>query len=133
MTVGPITGSLSGSATINWGDGTSSMSNSGTLIGTHTYAEEGAYTGAVTYTDDCGTHTNVPFHVKVADASLSASGRTVNATIGVSFNSSVATFSDANPGGAVPDYSATINWGDGGTSAGSISTGSGGFVVSGSH
>ena len=49
---------LIGSATIVRGDGTSSTSNS--FVATHTYREEGIYSGTITYGDDCGTHNTVP-------------------------------------------------------------------------
>jgi virginiamycin B lyase len=46
----------------------------------------------------------------------------------------VATFYDGNPSGVAGDFTATIDWGDGATSAGSISaTGDGQFQVSGDH
>jgi hypothetical protein len=44
----------------------------------------------------------------------------------------LATFTDADPGATAGDYSATILWDDGSTSAGTIS-GSGTFTVSASH
>src|SRR5260370_21028703 len=46
-----------------------------------------------------------------------------------------ATFVDAaSPSGTVPDFSATISWGDGTSSAGTITVVSGGtYAVSGSH
>ena len=42
----------------------------------------------------------------------------------------MATFTDADPGGIASDYTATIAWGDGTTSAGTIS---GHFTVTGTH
>jgi hypothetical protein len=45
----------------------------------------------------------------------------------------VASFTDADPGGTVSDYAATIDWGDGTTSAGTVGTAGGGFTVNGSH
>jgi hypothetical protein len=52
----------------------------------------------------------------------------------VLFNGVVATFSDLDPMGNARDYTATINWGDGHTTNGSIAAdGHGGFTVSGSN
>jgi hypothetical protein len=46
----------------------------------------------------------------------------------------VATFSDDDPSGAVGDYAATINWGDGATTSGVITAKTGGgFNVGGTH
>jgi hypothetical protein len=121
-----------GQATINWGDGSSSMSDPGTFVGHHTYAEEGIYNGTLSYTNDCGTHTAVPFDVKVADAPLSGSPSSVNAGAGQPFSGPVATFTDGNPNGKAGDFSATISWGDGTSSSGTVS-GAGPFTVNGTH
>ena len=123
--------------TIDWGDGTEPSPatvnpTSGQLTGTHTYAEEGIYHGSYTYMGD-GLET-VPFDVKVQDAPLTATGTPVDAFAGGQFNGTVATFTDADPAGTPSDYTATINWGDGSTSAGTIiDVPSGGFAVNGSH
>jgi PKD repeat protein len=45
----------------------------------------------------------------------------------------VATFRDTNTASAASDFTATIAWGDGSTSAGTIGGSSGAFTVSGSH
>src|SRR5262249_29971659 len=55
-------------------------------------------------------------------------------TTGRQFSGQVATFSDLDPNGVVTDYTATINWGDGHQSVGTITPdGHGGFAVSGSN
>jgi len=123
--------------TITWGDGTPSSPGTvarsgGPITGTHTYATAGIYTGSVSWQDDAGSHT-VGFDVKVQDAPLTATATPVSATAGTAFSGPVATFTDANPGGTVSQYSATINWGDGTTSAGTVTAGAGNFVVNGSH
>ena len=146
-------------ATITWGDGHTSAGTisdkvgSGaagvfTVSGTNTYAEEGTYAVSVTITEtdaDANTPTSVlPATVTtgsaatVQDAVLAASGVNVAATEGASFTGPVATFTDADPNGTAGDYTATITWGDGHTSAGTISdkVGSGAagvFTVSGTN
>jgi len=45
----------------------------------------------------------------------------------------VATFSDADTANAASDFTATINWGDGTTSVGTVGGANGSFSVSGSH
>jgi hypothetical protein len=54
----------------------------------------------------------------VADAALTASAATFNATVNSAVSGvTVATFTDADPAGNASDYSASVNWGDGDTSS----------------
>ncbi len=126
---------------IEWGDGLKSV---GTfeengeqevtgIRGTHEYVQAGTYNGTVTYQNDCGQHT-VAFQAKVADAPLSATGVAVSGTALTSLTATVATFTDADPHGVLPYYKASIAWGDGAVSAGTITPASGGgFLVTGTH
>jgi hypothetical protein len=57
----------------------------------------------------------------------------VAATVGTLFNGNVGSFSDLNPLAPATDFTAIINWGDGQSSAGSISASSGSFLVAGMH
>jgi uncharacterized repeat protein (TIGR01451 family) len=139
-------------ATINWGDSTTST---GMVVNTggnnfqvnapaHTYAEEGSYTVSVTVTHDLLSAVTATAGVTVADANVAATGGfTFNAVVGsASAVQTVATFTD--PGGAEPNpsdpsgtieshYSASIDWGDKTTSAGTLSFSAGVFSVAGSH
>jgi hypothetical protein len=127
------------SATIAWGDGTSSAGqfDSGTtpgVKGTHTYASEGTYEGTVTYSTDCTSNGVVGFTATVQDAPLSAEGRDVEAVKEQSVTAVVAHFTDASPNDPPSDFSAQISWGDGGQSPGTVSAASGGgFDVTGTH
>ncbi len=68
----------------------------------------------------------------VADAALSATATPVSATEGQAFSGNVARFTDADPAGALGDYWATIDWGDGHFGPGTITTDpNGGFDVTG--
>ena len=68
------------------------------------------------------------------DPTVVATGVAVAATAGVPFTGPVATFTDADSLATAGGFTATIDWGDGGTSAGVVSSdGSGGFVVSGTY
>jgi hypothetical protein len=131
----PSGGVFPPAATIAWGDG---QTSAGTVTeaginGSHTYAEEGTYSGTVTYSNRSGAH-KVAFLANVADAPLRAAGVPVSATAGAQFSATVATFTDADPAGTASDYTATINWGDGSNSAGTVSPApGGGFAVTGSH
>jgi hypothetical protein len=127
-------------ATIVWGDGTSSAGAiledaSGTfhVSGARTYAEEGSYTTSVTVQAVGGGSATAGGTAVVADAPLEAFGLPVVATRGALFSGQVATFADANPSATVADFSATIAWGDGQTSTGTIVADGERFVVSGSH
>ena len=120
-----------------WGDGTSNgllLNNYARdfflLFGPHTYAEEGSYTNTMTITDLWGGSTSGSGSASVADATLSAAGKTVYGAKGVSLTKTLATFSDADPGGIASDYTATVRWGDGTTTTGTIS---GSFTVTGTH
>jgi hypothetical protein len=69
-----------------------------------------------------------------ADAGLTAAGTAVTATEGQPFTGAVASFTDGDPNGQVGDFTATIAWGDGNLSVGTIAAdGSGGFTVAGTH
>jgi hypothetical protein len=124
------------SASINWGDGATSagtITGSGgdfSVSGTHTYAEEGSFTISVTITDvdNPGNNATVSTPATVKDAALHATG--ITASSKNPFNGTVANFTDDDPAGTVSDYTASINWGDGSTSGGTIATG---FKVNGNH
>jgi hypothetical protein len=131
-----IDGSCPQSGTIDWGDGTTSAATIScqgliaTLSGTHTYADFGAYTVATSTSDGLsGTST-----ATIADAPLTASpGTGLTATAGAPFTGVVARFTDSNPFGKAADFTTSIDWGDGTTSAGTVTFGSGHFSVHGAH
>jgi PKD repeat protein len=121
--------------TWDFGDG------SGTASGTspsHAYTEEGTYNGVLTATNGAGLSSTTPFTVNVTDAPLVATGRTIVAANPVT--ATVASFIDTDTTNtlgdsnqAPADYTATINWGDGNTSAGTIVPNGTGFDVTGAH
>jgi streptogramin lyase len=132
------------SATIFWGDGTHSPGRlirhfeigPFTILGNHTYGEEGTRQVRVDITD---TANNTVYHayanVVVADAALTANGVNQSPLLGVPFTGVAAVFSDADVNGQPGDFTATINWGDGNISAGTITTdlSSGLFEVQGTN
>lgn len=130
-------------ASIDWGDGTKSAASlvpwaaaSGrwAIIGSHAYNEEGSFPMSVSITDFDTAYNSVAFSLQsaqVSDAALSAQGQQIYSLN--PFNGTVASFSDQDPNGTVSDYTATIDWGDGMTSAGSVSATANGFAVSGTH
>jgi hypothetical protein len=131
------------SATVNWGDGppdTSATIAAGSggafaVSDAHTYAEEGAYTVTVTVRDGAGNTQSTSSTVTVADAALTLTASTPPVAVeGTPVNGVVvASFTDANPGARAADFSATITWGDGSTSAGTVVASGGGFDVQGAH
>lgn len=127
-------------ATIGWGDGattsgtvTTAVSGGFAIVGSHAYAEEGTQSVTVTVADAGGSTTTAISTAHVADAGLSPSGVTIAATEDTIFSGTVATFTDADPNGAIGDYTATIAWGDGATIAGTVTAAPGGFAITGSH
>src|SRR5262249_39802207 len=56
----------------------------------------------------------------VADAPLAAVGTTINPVEGAIFTGVVASFTDGNPNPDLSDFSATIDWGDGTSTNGTI-------------
>lgn len=128
-------------AIIGWGDGHTSVgavtANSGggfTVSGTNTFAEEGNFAVNVTISDQGSASAQAAGTAAVADAPLLATAVPISATQGVLFSGMAATFTDANPGAATAEFMATIEWGDGSSSSGTIAANSsGGFTVSGDH
>ncbi|TME44340.1 MAG: hypothetical protein E6I56_12540 [Chloroflexi bacterium] len=125
-------------AIINWGDGTASGGDiSGSSVsGSHVYAEEGSYTVTVGLRDFDTSYNQVSAtgSATVSDAALAASGRTGTVASTNPVSTVVASFSDADPNGALADYTASIDWGDSTSpSAGTIAPDGSQFDVSGSH
>src|SRR3954453_10930755 len=131
-------------AQINWGDGgavdpntTVAANNSGgfDVSGSHTYAHEGSYAVEVFIQDNSDKSTGTGnTTATVADAPLSATGRSGSATRGLPFNGTVATFTDPDSSASAATFTASIDWGDKSTSAGTVAAADGGgFKVTGSH
>ncbi|HEX7449313.1 MAG TPA: DUF4214 domain-containing protein, partial [Pirellulales bacterium] len=129
-------------ATIVWGDGattTGSVSGSaGSFVvqGSHVYADEGSFSAVVTIKDKQGTASaTVTAAATVAEADVLTAGTatSIAATQGATFNGTVATFTDTNTAAVAGDFTATINWGDGSSSTGSVSLSNGTFTVAGTH
>ncbi len=130
-------------ATIDWGDGSpttagtiGSSSAAFVVIGQHTYADEGAFTVTVTISDvspGTGTATVTTTGTVTEADVLSGTPVVFSAAAGISFTGTVANFSDQLTSAVPSDFTATIDWGDATTTAGTISGGSGAFQVSGTH
>jgi hypothetical protein len=132
------------SATIAWGDGSTTA---GTVTGSngvfsvsgasgHVYAAEGKFVTNVTVTNAAdGVTTALTGAVTSTDADVFTPGAAqgIAATAGLAFNGTVATFTDSYTANTASDLTATIAWGDGTSSAGTVTDVNGSISVSGSH
>jgi hypothetical protein len=137
-------------ASINWGDGNvtpGTLVNDPTIIGltdingTNIYAQTGIFPIKVTIThlvDGASAQATGQAIVAapiVAAPILTAQALTITGTANVALpaTTQVASFTDQVLGSLPSDFAATINWGDGNTSAGLIQAVNGSFVVEGSN
>jgi PKD repeat protein len=131
------------SASVNWGDGSSTAAATVTadagggydVSAGHMYANPGTYTTTVVVSDADGSQTTAAGQANVADAPLSSAGIAINAVAGAAFPANLAVFTDADAGRPASHYAATVNWGDGSTTATPTIVGdpAGGYEVSSSH
>jgi hypothetical protein len=127
-------------ATINWGDATmttGAITANGQLFsvtGSHTYAIAGSFTVTVKISDvSPGTGTATVTDTATVASPITATPVNFNAVAGSPFTGTVATFTDINAAATPASFTATINWGDGSTSAGAITVNGQVFSVTGSH
>jgi hypothetical protein len=137
------------SAEIRWGDGVADTGLEATktecketicdyaVTGTHTYAEEGHYAVAFTVSNPFGVPNPREGNTAadVADAALTnpAASSGLSGSEGHSGSYDLIGFADSNPGARSGDFTASIEWGDGSITAGTVIASAGGFAVSGSH
>jgi hypothetical protein len=150
--VATILGAPSGSttssftATIDWGDGVTSAGtitadpNGGfDISGTNTYSQPGSFPITVTVRNQSGAVvgsgvSSATVTAAAATATLAAKGTVLTETVGKQFSSIVASFTDSNANVTAGSFTTTIDWGDGTSSAGTVSVDpNGGFDVSGTH
>ena len=133
-------------ATINWGDG---HSTTGTVAhplgqpfqvsGSHVYTRVGGFTATVAIqhlsatANVTGASASRSAAATVRDAALTGAGNPLTAVAGVPFSGTVAGFSDPNPFATAADFSASVTWGNEGTTPGTVTASPGGFTVTGSH
>ncbi|HUY31900.1 MAG TPA: peptidylprolyl isomerase [Pirellulales bacterium] len=129
-------------AAVNWGDGTTSTA--GTVSGSagaftvaagHTYGEDGALPVSVTISEvSPGTATaTASSTADIASAGLTLTAVSVSATEGHTVAGTMATFTDASATDTAGQFTATVNWGDGSSSTGTVSGSAGAFTVAGAH
>ena len=115
------------SGSINWGDGSiatsftsSAVSGSGgsyRVSGSHLYAEAGVYSITITVNDVGGKTTTITGSATVADEPLTGYATPIIAYTQFVTPVTMASFTDpGNPANSLQDdYSAAVNWGDGGS------------------
>jgi hypothetical protein len=102
------------------------------VSGNKTYTSDGPFDVTATIVASDGRTTTVAETAYIS--TITAVGQSISATMGESFTGVVATFTDSVSGTTASEYSATIDWGDGNTSAGTIaSDGDGGYTVAGTN
>jgi hypothetical protein len=79
-----------------------------------------------------GASATFSFNTEIVDT-VPAGGFSFSGPAGSVVGGTVATISDPNTSATASEYSATINWGDGTSSAGTITGGNGAFNVTGNH
>lgn len=130
------------SADINWGDGSTTAgtitydagSNTFTVHGGHTYAEDGTKTIQVTILRVAAADAFVSSTAIVAEPAIMPTGVAVNGNEFLQLtNVAVATFTHGNNTEPASDFTATIQWGDGTSSTGTVTLSGGVYTVSGSH
>jgi hypothetical protein len=129
-------------ATIDWGDGTldtgtvdKSNCPTVTVTGLHTYADEGTFTVTTTLNGGSNAAT-VMATANVADAdtlTVSSTTPVVGTVNTLVTTTGLATFATGNPNNVAGDFTATIAWGDGTSSAGTITLGGTVLTVDGTH
>ncbi len=131
-----VAGTLS--ASIAWGDGqtasgtvTLAPDGSYSVTGSNAYDEEGSFPISVTVSASGGGNATASSQASVADAVLTMS--TPSVVIHKLAVTLTAAFFDADPNGTATDYTASIDWGDGSISAGTIGTNNPGFSATDSH
>ncbi|HVX62653.1 MAG TPA: DUF4214 domain-containing protein, partial [Pirellulales bacterium] len=129
-------------ATIEWGDGTTSSgdiaaaANGGgfEVSGSHVYAEGGTHSISVQINNLGGASATVASKAVVAEASVTGDGATLTATQNAPLaDAVVATFTHGVGNEKAVEFSATIDWGDGRSSAGTVTELHGTYTVAGSH
>src|SRR5262249_15169612 len=129
-------------ATVDWGDGTTTtgtVAGSGgsfSVLGSHTYTQNGQDAIVVTVTEEpdnpqAVANANVGSTAFIGIAPVSGASIDINEGNPVPGGSVLATFTDSNNTDTAADFTASIDWGDGTTTTGTVSGASGSFTVTG--
>ena len=116
--------------TVFWGNGRTAIGtltrltatgSAYTISASHTHADPGTYAVMIRVTADTRTVLSIDTTATVSDSRFYAGRVAHRLTVTNPFSGVVATIRDTNPkGGKASDYTATIDWGNGVTSAGVV-------------
>jgi hypothetical protein len=128
-------------ATIAWGDASASagivthvVGNEFAVSGAHIYAEDGSYTATVTITDTADSTTVAPdTTATVTEALLTPTAAPFSIPENSIATDTTATFTDPGSPDPASSFSATIDWGDGTITPGTVVGAAGSYSVTGSH
>ena len=141
-------------ATVQWGDGTTSATSDASpasvqivkvaddarfvVVGTHAYATSAAFSATVSVADMAGGSLSAAVPITVdprAALTLTPTPIVPEPVANVAFTRTVATFATTAQASQVSDFRAEVDWGDGTTSAGTITPGLGvgRYAVGGTH
>ncbi len=126
---GQLVATGSGSATATWSTITASQTSGSPAPATIKYV-------FITTSNSAGGAPRIAIDdvsFDQAGAPLSASGTPISATAGSPFSGPVATITDNDPTALAGDFTASINWGDGTSTFGTVGGSGGTFTVTGSH
>jgi hypothetical protein len=131
--------------TINWGDGSSSAGEIDRAdqitpadcfydaSGDHSYRTAGTYQLTATVCEGADCQTTPAATASISDAEVRGEAQPFQTVAGIAFSGNLAEINDRNRESVGGDFAATISWGDGTTSAGTVSGTNGRHEVSGSH
>lgn len=136
-------GVINFTATIDWGDGTTTAGSVAAgskpglykVLGTHTYAKALGFIHQVKISSSAGEEITLAGDSGVDNAPMLVAPKTVNADATIPFSGVIGTFTDQNTLATAAEYKLVIDWGDGNAwSDGDVTTNSdGGFFMKGSH
>ncbi len=121
------------SAMVQWGDGTETPGIVATgrdgmgpsISGSHTYTKAGSYPVTIVILGDSTAQYAMDIFshyitATISDQALRGTSLSFSAFTNQANSLEVASFTDADPGAKASDYTATINWGNGMTSSGTV-------------
>jgi hypothetical protein len=137
----PLTPASDYTATIGWGDGTSTSGTitgsdgAFTVDGTHTYATADTFplTVTVSETDNAEATATGSGSAAAGDATFSVTGRGTLLLPTESFSGTLATVRYGNTSAPASSFTARISWGDGSSSAGTLTGSAGSYSVTAHH
>ena len=124
---------LSGSSVVIEKDGTASTLHRFKIVGAHTYHTPGQYPVTVNVADPGGAQLTLNGTANISASPLALSGTEIYKAGGELKNQVLATFVDHGAAATAASYTATVDWGDGNVSPGTVKVKGKGYEVLGTH